>query len=93
MPTSIQGTYLSRGNNLKTPKFYQMLDVVDYITIHGFNMDYDGSRDDFFGKLKMKDNTKLTNKDKEALDVNVGCRIPEEDIVNQISTLFYQNKG
>ena len=32
------------GNSLKTSKFYQMLHVVDYITRHGYPMNYDGLR-------------------------------------------------
>lgn len=32
------------GNNLKTPKFHQMLYVCDYIKRHGCPMNYDGSR-------------------------------------------------
>ena len=43
------------GNNLKTPKFHQMLHVVDYIARHGCPMNYDGSRGKSFGKLKIKD--------------------------------------
>ena len=50
------------GNNLKTPKFHQMLHFVDYIQRHGCPINYDGSRGENFGKLKIKDNARLTNK-------------------------------
>ena len=43
-----------RRNNLKTPKFHQMLHVVDYITKHSCPMNYDGSRGENFGKIKIK---------------------------------------
>ena len=42
------------GNNLKAPKFHQILHVIDYITRHGCPMNYDGSRGDCFGEPKLK---------------------------------------
>ena len=53
------------GNNLKTPKFHQMLHLCDYIQRHGSPLNYDGSRGENFGKVKIKDNAKLTRKDKK----------------------------
>ena len=81
------------GNNLKTPKFHQMLHVVDYITRHGCPMNYDGSRGENFGKLKIKDNAKLTNKQKDTLNFDISRRISEEDVVDQISTVYHTNMG
>ena len=81
------------GNNLKTPKFHQMLHIVDYIKRHGCPMNYDGSRGENFGKLKIKDNAQLTNKQKETLNFDISRRISEEDIVDEICTVYYQNMG
>ena len=63
-----------KGNNLKTPKFPQMLHVINYVSRHGCPMNYDGSSSENFGKLKIKDSVKLTNKKKDddvpyALDI------------------------
>ena len=82
-----------KGNGLKTPKFHQMLHIVDYIQRHGCPLNYDGSRGENFGKLKIKDNAKLTNKQKENLNFDIAKRISEEDIVDQMSTIYYQNYG
>ena len=84
---------MRKGNNLKTPKFYQILHVIDYITRHGCSMNWDGSRGETFGKLKIKDNAKLTNKYKDTLNSDISCRISEEDIVDHIYMIYYQNKG
>ena len=51
-----------RENNIRAPKLHQMLYVCDYIQGHGYLMNFDGSRGGKFGKLKIKDNTKLTNR-------------------------------
>ena len=48
-----KGKIYCSGNNLKTPKFHQMLHVCDYIERHGCPMNYDGSRSDYFAKLKI----------------------------------------
>ena len=81
------------GNGLKTPKFHQMLHVCDYIKRHGSPSNYDGSRGENFGKIKIKDNAKLTNKQKETFNFDIGCRISEEDIIDNASNIFQQNKG
>ena len=39
-----------------------MLHICDYIERHGSPLNYDGSRGENFGKVKVKDNAKLTNK-------------------------------
>ena len=70
-----------------------MLHVVNGITRHGHPMKYDGSRGEFFDKLKNKYNFNLTNTEKETLNFDINCRISEEDIVRQISIVYYQNKG
>ena len=66
-----KGKIIRKGNNLKTPKFHQMLHIVDYIKRHGCPMNYDGSRGENFGKLKIKDNAQLTNKQKETLNFDI----------------------
>ena len=53
---------IQRGNNLKTHKVNQILHIVEYIKCHGCPINYDGSRGENFGKLKIKENTQLTNK-------------------------------
>ena len=82
-----------KGNNLKTPKFHQMLHAIDYITRHGSSINYYGLRGENFGKLKIKDDAKLTNKEKDILNFDISRRISEEDIVDHISTIYYQNNG
>ena len=68
-----------------------MLRIVDYITRHGCPINYDGSRGENFGKFKIKDNVNFTNKQKDTLNFNIGRKISEEDIVDEISTAYYQN--
>ena len=87
-------TYIVRkGNNLKTPKFHQVLHIVDYIIRHGSPMNYDGSRGEYFGKTKIKDNAQLTNKQRETLNFDISRRLTEEDIVDEISAVYFQNYG
>ena len=81
------------GNGLKTPKFHQMLHVCDYIKRHGSPLNYDGSRGENFGKVKIKDNAKLTNKQKPTFNFDIGRRISEEDLIDNASNVFQQNKG
>lgn len=52
-------------------------------------MNYNGTRGESFGKLKIKGNEKLTNEQKNAL--NFGRRISEEYYVDQISVVYYAN--
>ena len=75
------------GNNLKARKFHQMLNVCDCIKRHECPMNYDGSRRGFFGKLKIKKNTKLTNKQKATLNFNIGMCISEEDVIDKASSV------
>ena len=70
-----------------------MIHIVEYITRYGRPMNYDGCRGEKFGKLKIKDNYKFPNKDKETHNYDIGCRMSEQDIVDQISTVSFQNKG
>ena len=76
------------GNGLKTPKFHQMLHVCDYIERHGSPLNYDGSRGEIFGKVKIKDNAKLTRKQKSAFNFDIGHRISEEDVIDNASNNF-----
>ena len=46
---------IHRGDNgLNTPTSHQMLHVCDYIKRHGSPSNYDGSRGENFGKIKIK---------------------------------------
>ena len=81
------------GNGLKTPKFHQMLHVCDYIQRHGSWINYGGSRGENFGKVKIKDNAKLTRKQKGAFNFDIGKRINKEDIMDNASNIFKQNGG
>ena len=86
--------YIIRGGNgLRTPKFHQMLHVVDYIKRHGSPLNYDGSRGENFGKILIKDNAKLTNKQRDTLNFDIGRRLSEEDIINKASNVFHENIG
>ena len=85
-------TFVKRpGNGLKTPKFHQMLHLVDYIIRHGSPMNCDGSRGENFGKTKIKDNAKLTNQQKDTLNFDIGRRVSEEDVVDEASSIFFTN--
>ena len=68
-----------------------MLHICDYIQRHGSPLNYDGSRGENFGKVKVKDNAKLTNKNKDTLNLDIGKRIAEEDIINQASVIYHNN--
>ena len=70
-----------------------MLHVCDYIKRHGSPLNYDGSRGENFGKVKIKDNAKLTRKQKGAINFDIGRRISEEDLIDNASVLFKGNKG
>ena len=76
-----------------SPKFHQMLHVCDYIERHGTPLNYDGSRGENFGKVIIKDNAKLTRKQKVAFNFDIGRRISEEDIIDNASNIFQRNKG
>ena len=80
-----------RENNIKTPKFHQMLHICDYINHYGSPLKYDGARGKNYGKIKIKDNVKLTNRQKVTLNFDIGRRISEEDIIDQASSIHYQN--
>ena len=54
-----------------------MLHIYDYIKRHGSPLNYDGSRGENFGKIKIKDNAKLTRKQKGAFNFDIGRRISE----------------
>ena len=81
------------GNGLCTPKFHQILHTVDYIQRHGSPLNYDGSHGEKFGKVLIKDNAKLTNKQKDTLNFDIARRLAEEDILDQASFIYYENTG
>ena len=54
-------------------------------------MNYGGSRGESFGTLKIKDNVKVTNKEKYTLNFDISRSISEIDIVNHVSTISYEN--
>ena len=87
-------SFVVRGDKkLNTPKFHQMLHVVDYIERHGCPMNYDGSRCENTGKTKIKDNAKRTNQQKHTLHYDIGKIISKEDMVDHVSNSFHQRKG
>jgi hypothetical protein len=79
------------GNGLKTPKFHQMLHITDYIQRFGSPLNFDGGRGENFGKVKIKENARRTNKDRNCINFDIGTRISEEDVIDEASSLFYQN--
>ena len=81
------------GNNLKTPKFHQMLHLCEYIIKYGPPSGFDGSRGECLGKTKIKDNAQRTNKEKSTLNFDIATRIYEEDLIDQASHTFYRNVG
>ena len=50
-------------------------------------MNDDGSRGKNLGNI-----VNVTNKDKETPNFGIGCRISEEDIVDHMFTVYFQNK-
>ena len=80
------------GNGLKTPKFHQMVYFFDYIKRHGTPLNYDGSRGESFGKIKIKNNAKLNRKQKGAFNFDIDRRISDEDIIDNASNIFQHNK-
>ena len=56
-------------------------------------MNYDGSKGANFGKIKIKDNAKLANKQNLTLNFDFGGRISEEDVINKASSVYFYNKG
>ena len=56
-------------------------------------MNYDGSKGENFGKIKIKDNAKITNKRKLTFNFDIGRRISEEDVIDNASNIFQQNRG
>ena len=81
------------GHGLRTTKFHQMLHTIDTIQRHGAPINYDGSRGENFGKILIKDNAKLTNKQRDTLNFDIGRRVSEESIVNKASTVYFENTG
>ena len=51
------------------------------------------SQGENFGKLNIKDSAKLANKQKDNLNFDIGRRILEEDVIDQASNNYFQNKG
>ena len=86
---TFKGKITYGGNNLKILKFHQMLYMYDYIERHGCSMNYDGSQGEIAGKLKIKDNIKLTNKENYTLNFDIGRRISEEDAIDQVSNIYF----
>lgn len=81
------------GNNLKTPKMHQMLHVCDFIMRHGSPLNCDGSRGEYFGKTKIKDNAQKTNKQRDTLNFDISRRIAEEDVMDSAASIYYRNTG
>ena len=46
-----------------------------------------------FEKLKIRDNTKLTNKQKDTVNFDMSRRIQDEHIVNCVSTVYHDSSG
>ena len=68
-----------------------MLHTLDYIQRHGSPLNYNGSHGEKFGKVLIKDNAKLTNKQKDTLNFDIARRLAEEDILDQASFIYYEN--
>ena len=70
-----------------------MLYLCDYIKRHGTPLNYNGPRRGKFGKVKVKDNAKIIRKQRGAFNLDIGRRLSEDDIVDDASDIFQQNKG
>lgn len=70
-----------------------MLHIADYIERHGCPMNYHGGRGENSGKIKIKGNARLTNKHKDTLNYDIGQRISEKDVIDQVSNVYYQRNG
>ena len=80
------------GNNLKTPKFHQILHIVDYIQRFGAPNNWDGSRGEHFGKTLVKDNAKLTNRRKETLNYDISRRMYESNVMDDTCRIYFDKK-
>ena len=54
-------------------------------------MNYDGSRGENFGRLKIKGDTKFTNEQKGTLNFDISRQIPEEHVIDQVPHVYYNN--
>ena len=70
-----------------------MLHVCDYIQRYGAPINYDGFRGENFDKVKHKGNAKITNKIKDTLNLDIGNRIAEKDVINQASIIYHNDNG
>ena len=52
-----------------------------------------GQKGENFGRVKIKDYIRLTEKQKGAFSFDIGHIISEEDIIDNASNIFQQNKG
>ena len=82
--------FVRGGNELKKPKFHQMLHVVNYIQKYGCSMNYDRLCGQNIGKTNIKDNAKRTNQEKNTLHCDIGTRIVEVDVVDHVLTQVHK---
>jgi hypothetical protein len=81
------------GNNLKTPKFHQMLHIPEYISLFGAPSNVDGSRGEHHGKTLIKDNAKNTNKQRDTMNFDIARRLAEDKLVDQLSILYFNSNN
>ncbi len=80
------------GNNLKTPKFHQILHITDYIKRFGAPSNWDGSRGEHHGKVLVKDNAKLTNRRKETLNYDISRRVYESNVMDDTCRIYFSKR-
>ena len=65
-----------------------MLHVCDFIKQYSPPLDYDGSRGEQFGKMKIKDNTRISNKQKLTFNFDIGHRINDGGVIDNPLKIF-----
>ena len=87
-------TYIQRkGNNLDTPKFHQILHIPEFIRRFGCPNNFDGSIGEQKGKTLIKNNAKLTTKQKGKISYDVCKRMSEQTIIDEAAKTHYVNTG
>ena len=86
--------FITRGGcGLDTSKYHQMLHIIDIIVRHGRPSNYDGGRGEAMGKEMIKENGKLTNKQRGTIDFDIATRIVEENIIHLASVIHEKTHG
>ena len=90
---TFQDNILLDGNKYDKPKPHQLLHLCDIIRRHGAPCNIDGSRGEFMGKVLVKDNAKLTNKNRLSLSYDIALRYAEGRCINRLDQVRTEQKS